>query len=462
MKLRLFALVLAVWMLLSGCTSAVPQTDSGAATTETKTEASNAVEEDRLILPKNPLGEIDLVHQEIREYIAAAEKCYASGDTSFSAKTNDTLGELYGTVRFAWEYHDSDSVKSAELQISRDKSFSSFTARECGKIKNHGHTLAVENLETGAKLYWRVLVTKTDGTTEYSNLYTFETLPGPRILTIDGVSNARDLGGWQTSDGVMIREGRIYRAAKLDNITEDGKKTLVEELGVRTELDLRSEARDTMNPPELPGVQYINIPAYSNNSFSHPTVVADVMRVFTLPENYPILFHCAGGADRTGAAGFFLNALCGVDLTHLICDYELTKNRYLNGCEASGNIRFSILVKAMYKQPGNTVQERVYGFLLNECELSEMELANIRALMTTDSAVYPEPPREDVKAVNGVVTVRIDVRSSGDIVSVTTSDGESVPFQFENGTLTLTPSATGIGTVTFTDGATLPLCWTMR
>ena len=40
--------------------------------------------------------------------------------------------------------------------------------------------------------------------------------------------------------------------------------------------------------------------------------------------NYPLVFHCIGGADRTGTVVLLLNALLGVDDEKLLQDYELT------------------------------------------------------------------------------------------------------------------------------------------
>lgn len=60
---------------------------------------------------------------------------------------------------------------------------------------------------------------------------------------------------------------------------------------------------------------------------TNPTVAAPYLRVFANPDNYPIIFHCRGGADRTGSLAFILNALQGVSEADLIKDYEFAKNR---------------------------------------------------------------------------------------------------------------------------------------
>ena len=49
-----------------------------------------------------------------------------------------------------------------------------------------------------------------------------------------------------------------------------------------------------------------------------------VFQVFLDEKNYPIDFHCIGGADRTGTVAFLLEALLGVDENNLYMDYLFT------------------------------------------------------------------------------------------------------------------------------------------
>ena len=60
-----------------------------------------------------------------------------------------------------------------------------------------------------------------------------------RWKDIEGVSNFRDLGGWQTKYADYIRPDRIYRCADLSNITDLGRQTL-KQLKITKAYDLRS------------------------------------------------------------------------------------------------------------------------------------------------------------------------------------------------------------------------------
>lgn len=67
---------------------------------------------------------------------------------------------------------------------------------------------------------------------------------GSYAVTLDGVENVRDIGGMPTENDRSIRKGILYRAGEMDSvssvkISESGVKTAVEQLKIKTDLDLR-------------------------------------------------------------------------------------------------------------------------------------------------------------------------------------------------------------------------------
>ena len=71
-----------------------------------------------------------------------------------------------------------------------------------------------------------------------------------RMVNIDGVGNVRDLGGWTTASGNKVRYGLILRGAELNgnngsSATSTGKTTVIDELGIKTEIDLRMSSEKT-------------------------------------------------------------------------------------------------------------------------------------------------------------------------------------------------------------------------
>ena len=53
-------------------------------------------------------------------------------------------------------------------------------------------------------------------------------------------------------------------------------------------------------------------------------IMAENFRLFCRRENYPIYFHCIGGADRTGSLAYVLNGVLGVPRHDLETDWEET------------------------------------------------------------------------------------------------------------------------------------------
>ena len=59
-------------------------------------------------------------------------------------------------------------------------------------------------------------------------------------LEVDGCFNVRDAGGWSTADGGRIRSGLLYRADEPNRLTPGGR-AVIDELGLRAVIDLRSQ-----------------------------------------------------------------------------------------------------------------------------------------------------------------------------------------------------------------------------
>ena len=285
---------------------------------------------------------------------------------------------------------------------------------------------------------------------------------GPMILTIPGVKNARDLGGVITSGDKKIKQGMAFRSAQLDDLTDEGAAIILDDLGVKTELDLRNRAVEEIISPLSDRLNHINVPLLSYEAFlKYPKSTKEAARVFTIPDNYPILFHCVAGADRTGCLAFLLGALCGASEEELITDYELTENRSRNGVEEDGYfLDFPAFLELFRSFPGETFEEKAHWFLSDQCKLSDMEIYNIKALLTGEAAVFVEPPKSAVKTTDGRAVFEIDSRSSGEVKKVS-ADGKQYDFTFENGLLTIETADTAetAAVVTFADGTEMPVMW---
>lgn len=182
------------------------------------------------------------------------------------------------------------------------------------------------NLEKDARYYWKLVVKSRGQEMAESPAFRFRT-PAlwPRWIRIDGTTNVRDLGGTVNRDGQATRQGLVYRSSEFDShcaITPVGKEALLD-LGIRTEIDLRLHNDGPTLPPEI---RYLNIPVsgYDDGLRTCETSFRDFFKSLANKENYPIIFHCWGGADRGGTVALLLEAALDWPEEMIALDYEWT------------------------------------------------------------------------------------------------------------------------------------------
>lgn len=260
------------------------------------------------------------------------------------------------------------TVESSELYISEDETF---TNPMVYPFESDEGSVSVEFLKTNTRYYYRVKFMLSNGTTT-STQGSFRTADTPRILSIDGISNVRDIGGWMTAGGKRIRQGLLYRGTELDGaveskylLTADGMQDMLNVLGVRTDMDLRASTDNQYGTDALGNSVahiYYNAPMYMG-------VFADgnketVRRVFSDladKNKYPVYLHCTYGLDRTGTMCYLLEGLLGVGHDDLMRDYQLSAlcHGYVTDDEMEK------FVNQLQSYPGSTTQQKVENYLLS-------------------------------------------------------------------------------------------------
>lgn len=162
---------------------------------------------------------------------------------------------------------------------------------------------------------------------------TYKIVPegGVRMVYTPSVWNVRDLGGWACTGG-RVKYGKIFRGGHFGNITAADKATIVDWLGVATDIDLRnnSETGSITTSPLGAGVEYFHqsLDFYANavsTSAASARTVAVLKKVMAcVVANKPCYFHCMSGADRTGTIAYLLLSLLGVSQSDKDKEYELT------------------------------------------------------------------------------------------------------------------------------------------
>jgi len=183
-------------------------------------------------------------------------------------------------------------------------------------------------------------------------------------VDLEGTANTRDVGGLPTVDGRTTRSGILLRSDNLQQLTGSDVHRLVEELGLRTVVDLRSRgevhlegpgplraaglthhhlslipellgepdeaevdravphrpARGTDDPTDMTGY-------YVGYLQDVPDSMATALRVLADGSSGPTVVHCAAGKDRTGVVVAVALSLAGVRRSAVVADYVRSAER---------------------------------------------------------------------------------------------------------------------------------------
>lgn len=195
--------------------------------------------------------------------------------------------------------------------------------------------------------------------------------PGAQSIGLEGVGNARELGGYQSENGRTVKRGVFLRTAALGGATEADIQRLGEVYQLATVIDLRMTSEIEAAPdPEIEGVKNIHLGIIDEEVLEEKRqslspedlegldltntldrlkmasklgIVGDQMYVnflsgdagkagykqlfqelLELPEGGAVLFHCTQGKDRTGCAAMLILSALGVDEETILADFTLT------------------------------------------------------------------------------------------------------------------------------------------
>lgn len=285
-------------------------------------------------------------------------------------------------VCFAWNHiATGDEQPAYDLHVSTDSAFEDPIV--LGDISEP--CCSVVNLHIGTRYLWKVIARDRASTLAESPVWEFTTHSStPRWLRVPGITNVRDLGGWPLPGNRRIRQGMMYRSSEMHghvDITEEGRQVLIEELKIRTDVDLRGSSEEPRAVLDQSRVQWMNIPISPYGHLVEDERRENYRQVFALfadPAAYPILFHCWGGCDRGGTVAFLRNALLGLDVNSLIRDYELS-SLSIWGERSHQSDNFQSLLTALlpFGDGKDDIGTQVEGYL-DSIGVTAEEIASIR------------------------------------------------------------------------------------
>lgn len=256
-------------------------------------------------------------------------------------------------------------------------------------VETESTVVPVYNLLLGQEYFWTVTCIFEDGQQWKSPVVKYKTDDkAPRNLNVDGVTNCRDLGGWKTADGKEVKQAMVYRTARMNEnmeetitISAEGIDWLTNTAKVKTEIDFRvDEIRTTSALGN--GVNYINIPTKGtvvNQLRNYDAEMCEAIKIFAKEDNYPILFHCSLGTDRTGLLAYLLNGLLGVSEDDLYLDYAFSNLGDIGSLRKADEIKESY-VRVIQGFGKDTVSENVEAYML-EIGVTKEEICEIKRIM---------------------------------------------------------------------------------
>ncbi|WP_461219363.1 tyrosine-protein phosphatase [Lapidilactobacillus salsurivasis] len=178
------------------------------------------------------------------------------------------------------------------------------------------------------------------------------------VIQLEKADNIRDLGGYRTTAGRLVKSHKLLRAGSLAKLSPSDQETL-RQYGLKTVVDLRSPQECQNAPDRLPQ----SIAYYNNSVFpvDETEVSKDIVELRTKYDSDPlsgfqnmintyrdmvvkptaqqayrqfftllaanqtpgesVLYHCSAGKDRTGMATVYLLTVLGVGAETIRQDY---------------------------------------------------------------------------------------------------------------------------------------------
>lgn len=165
-----------------------------------------------------------------------------------------------------------------------------------------------------------------------------------RTVNIEGLVNARDLGGLKRRDGSLTPSKVFYRTESLEFVEGTGWDQMKDE-GIRTIVDLRQQGerdKDVNTRPKWINTIHIDLDGLENSEFwddywdfglastalyylphlkAMPERAASALKAIVDAPEGGVLFHCKSGRDRTGLVSLLLLSAVDTEPDEIVDDY---------------------------------------------------------------------------------------------------------------------------------------------
>lgn len=330
------------------------------------TPVSGVLSLDTKLLLQNPGNDLILHNTAVENYL---QDTYDSAEKYANGKQQSDLPQ---PVTLRWKWTSAKSTPEEYLvRLSESQ-----TMEKAETFTVNREYAEVYNLKVGIRYYWTVSYQDETGwhTSKTQSFSTEE--HAPRLLKVDGVRNIRDIGGWNTADGGKVKQGKVFRSWRFSywqngtvktEIEPAGIQTLCGQLQIKSEIDIRdwSEIPESVTESVLGSeIRYVRAPMNYEDDYLSQNIES-IRKIFSEladEKNYPMVYHCAAGADRTAAVTYLLNGLLGVEKEDLLRDYLITNFSHQDGFRQLSGIT-ELYVKTLDAYRGDTLSEKIYHYL---------------------------------------------------------------------------------------------------
>ena len=361
-------------------------------------------------------------------------------------------GELYpdGTkhlsdslpIKLEFDYNNEESVEKYSIMFGQKADLSDGYVVDGTKDKS----ITFYNPFLGTN-YYKLIANYTDGSKDETLIRSFTVDSSyPRNLTIEGMTNCRDIGGRKTADGGTIKQGLIYRTSGKNqngSLTDKTTEEMVNHLKVKNEINLAGDS-DSYNL-KLNGTTLIEkckMDTSSTGGYNHLSRNAEAAKNFFLTlddeNNYPLFYHCKIGTDRTGVCSVLLAGLLGVPENEIFQDYlfsnfgKIGEKRGIGTGDSHDMKKYFDDILAM---PGENFRNKVYNMLLG-IGLTRTTLDHIIDFLTEGNKASGNDYGQIIARADALtatdVTVTTDTsdRDNPDKYFVLNATGQSLSYTF--------------------------------
>lgn len=384
------------------------------------------------------------IHTEAQKAFLEYEGSYAKMDkTLFPDGTKHLSDSLPITLTWNYELPEGKELEKYSVVYGQKKDLSDGYKVDGGVDEDK---ITFSNPYLG-KNYYQLTATFTDGTTDQTPIRRlFVDSTYPRNLTIDGMTNCRDIGGRELVDGGKIKQGLIFRTSGKNqngSITDATKEEMLNHLKLKNEINLAGDS-NSYNL-ELDGTTLFEgsrMDTSSTGGYSHISRNAEAVKNFfnfiADESHYPLYYHCKIGTDRTGVCTIMLQGLLGVSYEQAYQDYLFSNFGKIGEQRTIGDGNSHDIRKYMddfTKYSGEKFQNKVYNILLG-LGLSRQTLDHIIDNLTEGTKAKGNDAGQvvatgDALTNNGATRKeRAEVRDNPEVYYLLENNTQSVSFEF--------------------------------